>query len=193
MERTDLARIVAFTDGVLAVAITLLALNIDVPDLPSGREDELGEELVDLLPSLAAYAMAFALVGRYWVIHHGLFQRLRAFDGTLMGLNLLFLALLVLVPFSTDLVDSYDDEPVAAAVFAAILGLAALVNGMMIRHVLRRELVHEHARDLTAAVSLGLAFLFFLSVPLAFVATWLAHILWVAAIFVRYPLRRLAG
>lgn len=196
MERTDPGRIVAFSDGVMAVAITLLVLNIDVPDLPSGGEDELADELFDLLPSLAAYALAFALVGRYWVIHHRLFEHLRAFDGTLMTLNLVFLALIVLIPFSAELFDRYNEEPIAAAVFGATLGSAALVNGFMIRHVLRKRFLHERDRGLPepfgGAITFSLTILFFLSVPGAFLSPVVAEVLWVSTIVVRYPLRWLA-
>jgi len=79
IEGRDLGRVAAFTDGVMAVAITLLVLNIDVPRERPG--DRLGDALVDLLPSLGAYALAFALVGRFWVIHHNLFEKLRNFTG----------------------------------------------------------------------------------------------------------------
>lgn len=193
MERTDLGRIVAFSDGVMAVAITLLALNLEVPDLPSSREGELDDKLVDLLPSLGAYALAFVLVGRYWVIHHGLFERLRAFDGTLMSLNLGFLACIVLMPFGTELVDRYRDEAVAAAVFGALLGLAGLANWAMVRHVLRGGLAREERRDLTETVSLVLTVIFFLSAAAAFLNTALAYALWLSTIVLRYPLRRLSG
>ena len=108
MERTDLGRIMAFTDGVMAVAITLLVLNLEVP---RSAGDDLGEKLVDLVPSVLAYLLAFALVGRFWVIHHNLFETLRRFDGTLMGLNLLFLGTIAIVPFATDLFDRYTSEP----------------------------------------------------------------------------------
>ena len=104
MEQRDLGRIAAFTDGVMAVAITLLVLNIQVPQLEHGQS--LSDALVDLLPSLGAYLLAFALVGRFWVIHHNLFEKLRGFDRTLMALNLSFLALIVLVPFSAELYDT---------------------------------------------------------------------------------------
>ena len=195
MERTDFGRIVAFSDGVIAVAITLLVLNLDVPDLPSSREHELDDKLFDLLPSLAAYALAFALIGRYWIIHHRLFESLRAFDGTLMGLNLVFLALIALMPFSTELLDRYVHEPIAAAVYGATLGLAALVHLTMVRHVLRREFVHRHelrvSEPFGGAIALTLAILFLLSVPAAFLSTRLAQLMWVSAIVVRYPLRRL--
>jgi uncharacterized membrane protein len=196
MERSDLGRIVAFSDGVMAVAITLLVLNLEVPILPSGREDELDDKLFDLLPSLGAYALAFALVGRYWVIHHRFFERLRAFDGRLMVQNLLFLALIALMPFTTELIDRYDGEPIAVAVFGATLGIAALVNLAMARHAFRADLFHEHARrtdePFVGAISVILATVFLLSVPVAFLSTLVSQLMWVSAFVLRYPLRGLA-
>lgn len=194
MERTDLGRIMAFTDGVMAVAITLLVLNLEVPRLTAG--EELGDALVDLLPSLGAYALAFALVGRFWVIHHNLFEKLRGFDRTLMTLNLLFLALIVLVPFSAELYDRYTSRPLAAAVLGGTLGLAALVHGSMTAHVLRRGFVHEHHREETepaVTVGLGLTTVFLLSVPAAFLSVHIAEALWISTVVLRYPLRRLGG
>jgi uncharacterized membrane protein len=196
MERTDLGRIVAFSDGVMAVAITLLVLNVDVPRLPSDRQDELGDKLVDLLPSLGAYALAFALVGGFWVNHHRFFESLRAFDDTLMALNLLFLALIALMPFSAELIDRYSEEPIADAVFGATLGFAGLVHLAMIRHVLGKEFVHDRAplapEPFGGAIVLSVTIVFFLSVPAAFVSTVLANLMWLSTLAVRYLLRRLA-
>jgi len=194
MER-DLGRIVAFTDGVMAVAITLLVLNVEVPHLSAG--ESLGDALVDdILPSLGAYALAFALVGRFWVIHHNLFEKLHSFDRTLMALNLLFLALIVLMPFSAQLYDVYTSRPAAAAVLGATLGLVALVNGVMTAHVLRRGFVHEHRREETEpslTVGFGLTTVFLLSVPAAFLSVHIAEALWISTVVLRYPLRRLGG
>jgi uncharacterized membrane protein len=183
MQRRDLARLVAFSDGVMAVAITLLVLNIETPDV---SDEDLGSALVDLLPSVAAYALAFALVGRFWVVHHNLFETFAGFDGRLMALNLLFLALIALLPFATDLLDDYGSEPLAAAVFGAILGLAALVNWVMTAYALRGGFVAESRREETAPfgspVALGFTVVFFLSVA----AAW---VLWLSTIVLRYPLR----
>jgi uncharacterized membrane protein len=190
----DLSRIAAFTDGVMAVAITLLVLHIEVPRLTPG--EDLGDALVDLLPSIGAYALAFALVGRFWVIHHNLFEKLRGFDRTLMALNLLFLALIVLVPFSAELYDRYTSRPLAAAVLGGTLGLAALVNGVMTAHVLRRGFVHEHHREETepaVTVGFGLTTVFLISVPAAFLSVHIAEALWISTVVLRYPLRRLGG
>jgi len=194
MERTDLSRIVAFSDGVMAVAITLLVLNLDVPNMGGSQLDE---ELIDLVPSFLAYLLSFVLVGRFWVIHHRLFESVRAFDDLLMALNLLFLAMIALVPFSTEVWDRYTDAPAAAALFGLILGLAALTNWTMIKYILRRGLVHEHKREATrpfgSPVALGFTAIFLLSVPVAFLSVTAAWLLWLSTIVLRYPLRRLGG
>ena len=67
VDRTELSRITAFSDSVMAVAITLLVLNVNSPTVPASQ---LPERLDDLLTPLAAYALSFALVGRFWIIHH---------------------------------------------------------------------------------------------------------------------------
>jgi uncharacterized membrane protein len=194
VERTDLGRIMAFTDGVMAVAITLLVLNLEVPRVPG---DELDEALVDLLPSLIAYLLSFALVGRFWIIHHRLFETLRGFDARVMTLNLTFLSLIVLVPFGTELFDRYTQEPAAAAVFGAIMGLAALVHWTTIVHALRHGFVHDEHRPATepfgSPIALGFAAVFLLSVPVAFLSTTAAALLWTATILLHYPLGRMGA
>jgi uncharacterized membrane protein len=191
----DLSRIAAFTDGVMAVAITLLVLNIQVPTLEQG--ESLADALFDLLPSLGAYVLAFALVGRFWVIHHNLFETLRDFDRALMAMNLTFLALIVLVPFSAELYDTYTKDAIAAAVLGATLGLAAMTHWTMTSHVVRRGFVREHQRGQTEPLAspVGLSFTaaFLLSVPAAYLSVHLSEALWISTVVMHYPLRRLGG
>lgn len=193
IEERDLGRIMAFTDGVIAVAITLLVLNIEVPELPAGAgEPELVEALYDLLPSLAAYLLSFALIGRFWVLHHRLFETLRAFDSTLMVLNLLFLALIALMPFATDLSDRYGKQGIAAAVFGATIGLAALVHWAMARYCLHHGFVREehlkHMDEEASRAALSISVIFLVSVPLAFIHPLFAQVLWLSTFFFRSPL-----
>ncbi|MEA2331823.1 MAG: potassium channel family protein [Thermoleophilaceae bacterium] len=192
IDERDLSRIVAFSDGVMAVGITLLVLNLEVPEV---SPDKLDDALVDLIPSLGAYVLAFALVGRFWVIHHNLFEKLRGFDRTLMALNLLFLALIVLVPFSANLYDEYSDEAIAVAVLGATLGLAALDNWVMTRHVLLRDFIRPTHREETepfgTPVGLGFTVAFLLSVPAAFVNVHISEALWISTLVLHYPLRKL--
>lgn len=189
-EGRDLSRVVAFTDGVMAVAITLLVLNIEVPVLPSDAgEEELVDELVKLLPSLGAYALSFALIGRYWVIHHRLFEGLRSFDGLLMFLNLLFLALIALMPFATDLSDRYGEQPIAAAVFGFTIGCAGLVHWLMARHIVRAGHAHDwhrpRAERSAGTGSIALTIAFFASVPLAFIDPRISAGIWTATLVLR--------
>jgi uncharacterized membrane protein len=189
----DLSRIAAFSDGVMAVAITLLVLNIETPSVAEG---DLGQALWDLVPSVFAYVLSFALIGRYWVIHHQLFSKFVRFDGRLVVLNLVFLMLIALMPFSTDLFDRYTDAPLAAAVFASSLAVAAFVHFAMTRHALKAGLVRsdEEREELTlgGAVALGIGAVFVLSVPVAFIDTTPAWIMWASLLLLRYPLRAAA-
>lgn len=193
MERTDFGRIVAFTDGVMAVAITLLVLNIEVPAVDS---EDLKDALIDLLPSIYAYVLSFALIGRFWVIHHNLFDSLERFNGRLMAANLLFLMLIAVLPFATDLLDKYDSSALANAVFGFTLALVSMVHWFMVRYSLHKDFVHtehvENTQPFGSGVALGFGLIFLLSVPLAFVAVELAHALWISTFVLRYPLRRLA-
>jgi uncharacterized membrane protein len=192
MERTELGRINSFSDGVMAVAITLLVLNIEVPNV---ADSQVPHQLHELAPSIASYALSFALVGRYWVIHHRLFEVLKGFDGTVMVLNLVFLALIALVPFATELQDTYGDVPEALAVFGGLLGLAGLVHWLMRQYTLRRGFIRDQRARATqlegGVVAISIAAVFFLSVPVAFLSTTAAHALWVVTIFMRTPVRRL--
>jgi uncharacterized membrane protein len=193
MDRTDFGRIVAFTDGVMAVAITLLVLNLEVPEV---RPDELDEALRDLDGSFLAYVLTFALVGRFWVIHHNLFETLERFDGRMMVLNLLFLMLIALMPFGMDLVDSYPDTSIAVATFAVSLSLTAFTHWTMTTHALRSDFIHaQRVRDTRrrSVVSLGVPAVFLMSVPVAFVSPVAAQLMWAATIVLRGPLRGLVA
>ena len=136
-------------------------------------------------------------MGRFWIIHHRHFAALRDFDSTLMALNLVFLALIVLIPFSTNLMSDYSSVPEAVAVFAATIGLASFASWTMVAHTLRRGHVIEslmlQARPYGDRLGLVFTALFLISIPVAFISTTLAYVLWVGTIVLRYPLRRAAA
>jgi uncharacterized membrane protein len=185
IEGTDLTRLVAFTDGVFAIAITLLVLNIEVPDVSDGK---LAEELWDLAPQLLAYFLSFAVVGRFWLIHHRVFATMRSFDATLVSLNLLYLSLVVLIPFTTEVLGEYGDTSVGVIVYASVMGLVALVNWLMIRHVLSSGHVRAEARERTAGFggrrALGIPAVFLLSMPVAIVHPYAAEAMWILLLVV---------
>ena len=183
-------RVVAFTDGVFAIAITLLVLNLSIPDV---RDERLAEELATQWPELLAYLLSFAVVGRFWLIHHRVFAAVSSFDSRLMSLNLTYLAFVVLVPFTTEVLGEYGDTSVAAMIYAAVLGVAALLNWLMIRHIVQRAQVREELREETARYAgrgwLTIPAVFLLSVPVALITPYAAEAMWAALLFGR-PLQR---
>jgi uncharacterized membrane protein len=124
------ARLEAFSDGVFAVAITLLALDLAVPG-PGHGNGSLTDQLRAHWPSYAAYVVSFLIIGVTWVNHHSLFKSFAAIDRTLLFLNLMLLMFIVAIPFGTSTMAAYlrhggADAHVAAALYAAILEGAAL-------------------------------------------------------------------
>ena len=127
----DTNRLEAFSDGVFAIAITLLILEIKVPP-PSTA---LGAELLGLWPSYLAYIVSFLVIGAIWINHHAMFQHIVRVDGTLLLLNVLHLMLIAFLPFPTAvLAEAFHrgtDEPIAAAFYGGILTVIGIfVNAM---------------------------------------------------------------
>jgi uncharacterized membrane protein len=119
---TRLDRITAFTDGVFAVAITLLVLDLKVPAIPSGRVGAaLPGALRDLLPNFFSYTLSFVVIALYWMSHHRIFAFIIRYDRTLVRLNLLFLFAMSLIPFTTSLDSAYGSQRLAFVVYAANL------------------------------------------------------------------------
>ena len=185
VEGVGLGRLVAFTDGVFAIAITLLVLNLEVPNTTN---DKLPEELWDLGPQLLAYFLSFAVVGRFWLVHHRVFAAVRSIDATLLRLNLLYLALVVLIPFTSEVIGEYGDTSVGVMTYAAVMGLVALVNWLMIRHVLRAGHVRDEERERAAGFAgwwgLQAPVVFLASVPVALVHPYAAEVMWIGLLVV---------
>jgi uncharacterized membrane protein len=116
MEEKETGRLEAFSDGVFAVAITLLVLNIRIPgiDLPSSQlpgDIDLWHTLRDEWPMLAAYTTSFATIGVMWINHHRLYTHIKRTNTILMLLNLLLLLIIVFIPVPTALVAEYLVRP----------------------------------------------------------------------------------
>ena len=122
----DPARVLALSDGVFAIIITLLVLEVHVPELTQGHS--LNEALRELRPSLIAFVISFILAGTYWVGHRDLFALIRRTDRGLVWLNILYLLPLCLLPFGAGLLGSYDQEPVALRIYGLLLVLIALMR-----------------------------------------------------------------
>ena len=134
-QRWETNRVEAFSDGVFAIAITLLVLEIKVA--PSDFE-HLGRALVDEWPAYLAYVTSFLTVGSVWIAHHDLFTRLRFIDPVMLRLNLLLLMAAAFLPFPTAvLAQSFHASDQAERVAVAFYGLVALVIELLLRAGIR--------------------------------------------------------
>jgi uncharacterized membrane protein len=122
-------RLESFSDGVFAVAITLLVLGIDVPHV--GPDGSLGHALAGNWPQYAAYVVSFLTIGIIWINHHAMISRLRAADHVILILNLLLLMSIAVLPFVTDLVAAYLRHPSGRSLAAVLYAGAFLVMAVM--------------------------------------------------------------
>lgn len=142
------ARIEAFSDAVIAVAITLLALDLHVPD-PAGP-GSLAHRLGEQWPSYAAYVVSFLTIGIIWINHHAMLQRLVSVDHAILVLNLLLLLTIGVLPFSTGLMAKYlnasHGQNLAAVIYGGSYLLMSLAFFAMQWHLLRtkQHLVQDH-------------------------------------------------
>jgi uncharacterized membrane protein len=156
-------RLEAFSDGVFAIAITLLVLELHVPAPDSG---ELGHELLAQWPSYAAYLITFITIGIIWINHHAAFSRLRAVDHSILMLNLLLLLTVSVLPFTTALMAEYlkegEGERLAAGIYGASLlvmgGVFVLANRQILLRrpqLLKESIPPESARRILRFAALG--------------------------------------
>jgi uncharacterized membrane protein len=122
----DPARVLALSDGVFAIIITLLVLEVHVPELAKGQS--LNEALREVRPSLVAFVISFVLAGMYWVGHRDLFALIRRTDRGLVWLNILYLLPLCLLPFGASMLGRHDQEPVALRIYGLLLVAIAVMR-----------------------------------------------------------------
>jgi uncharacterized membrane protein len=182
----EFSRVLAFSDGMFAIAMTLLVVGIGVPTLTNGGDEgELLEAYSDLRGEVLSFFISFVVIGRYWIAHHRFFALLRAMDYTLVWINLLYLAFIAFLPFPTGVLGSYFDNPISVATYALAVALVSGLEVVLFRHAYRagllvREMPEEVYRWGALSSTLPVAF-FVLSVPVAFLNTLAAVIVWFLA------------
>ncbi|GGT31605.1 TMEM175 family protein [Streptomyces chromofuscus] len=186
-------RLVALADGVFAIAITLLVLDLSVPrDLNS---EQYHEALLELLPDLGAYALSVAVLGGFWRDHRRIFGAVQQVDGQLVFVSLLGLGVAALLPFPTRLLSDYGSEPVSPALYAtavAALGACHLLLGVLLarRPWLRAEGAPETGTGLQLLDPAATVVIFLLTVPLAALVGSAAMYWWLALIPVKVLIGR---
>ena len=146
-------RLEAFSDGVFAIAITLLILTVDLSHAGSGR---LAERLLQLWPSYVAYGVSFLTIGIMWANHHDLFRQIGRTDRTLVLLNLMLLMLIAFIPFPTRVVAEFarsgDERRAAALLYGITLTTTAIFFlALWLYASFRGRLLHERADPRTVS------------------------------------------
>jgi uncharacterized membrane protein len=186
-------RLEALIDGIFAVALTLLVLDIKLPEhVTYATNADLWERLVLLERHFAIYVITFIVIGIYWVGHHLQFHYVRYTDRRLIWINMFFLLLISFLPFATDMVGDHEELILPCEIYGMTLLAVSLINYIHLRYLVRHP--HLASPDLTP-VAAGLlkrrialfALVPALSMALAFYSTRLAlyaYLLLAAAHFI---------
>jgi uncharacterized membrane protein len=163
-------RLEAFSDGVIAIIITIMVLELKVPHAVEFAA------LKPMLPVFLSYVLSFLYVGIYWNNHHHLFHSTNHVNGGILWANLHLLFWLSLFPFTTGWMGENHLAPIPAAVYGFVLLMAAIAY-----YVLQRAIITQQGRDSLLALAIGgdwkgklSPVLYFIAIPLAFVSPWIA-------------------
>ena len=181
-------RLEAFSDGVIAIIITIMVLEMKVP-----HGDDLAV-LYPLLPVLISYALSFIYIGIYWNNHHHMLHAARHVNGPILWANLHLLFWLSLVPFVTGWMGENHFSAAPVALYGTVLLMAGIAY-----FILSRALIKHHGQDSPLAIALGTDFkgkaslvTYAVAVPLSFVNRWLAFGLYIAVAVIWFiPDRRI--
>jgi uncharacterized membrane protein len=119
-------RVLTFTDGVFAIVITILVLDIKVPDL--GSCQSLADSLEEMRPTFISFVISFLIVGMYWAWHRSTFAHVRYIDTILLWINLLYLLPVSLIPFAASVLGEYSDDATALHLYGAVLIAVTLIR-----------------------------------------------------------------
>jgi uncharacterized membrane protein len=183
-----------FTDAVIAIAITLLALELPVPE---------GETNTELLhsawadrPEYMAFLISFVVIYAHWSGHHRMFRYVDGFDTRLGQLNIIWLFMQVITPFATKVIAGDHAFEVRFGFYALVQAVACFVFMLMMRHVDRAGLARPGTPDglfrQSSLRSVALAVVFVISIPVALLTHW-AYLVWACTYFVKLAARRIAA
>jgi uncharacterized membrane protein len=178
-------RVEALSDGVFAIVITLLILDIRVPDVDYSQ---LSASLVAILPRIFAYVISFGVIGVYWLAHHQSIQLVGKLDGFLIWLNLLYLLAVSFMPFPTALLGRYPMQPIPIIIYGINLIVAnalGIALGLYLRAhpELRSEYVHR-AQHKSVFLYFFVNGSYLLAMLIAFFAPLISYVIFVVVLMV---------
>ena len=151
----QLERLILFSDAVFAIAITLLVIEIKIPEIHEKpiTDNAVLHKLKELIPKFVGFLVSFLLIGQYWIVHHRMFSFVINFTDRLIWLNILFLFAIALMPFSTGFYSEFVLRGVVTPVifYTANIALLGLANFLMWRYLSNQK--NNLTENLTPALS----------------------------------------
>jgi uncharacterized membrane protein len=192
-EEIEYDRVLFFSDAIFAIAITLLIVDLRVPDVAHLQS---GRQLRHALPQIGGFALSFAAIGLFWTAHHALFRYIKGLDRPLVLLNLLFLGCIAFLPYPTALLSAAGDQVPATIFYAVSIAAAGLAEAAVWLYAIHiRELalpgVPPALRRWVLLRILRTPVVFLLSIPVAITQPNLAKYLWLLVFVAGIVLRRL--
>jgi len=178
----EFGRIVALTDAVFAIALTLLVLDLALP--ATAADAPLAVALAGAAPRFFAFAISVAVVGTHYLANHENLSMLQKIDGGLLGLTIPYLGFIALIPFAQGVLAERPEEPLTLSLYAIVLGCASVIAALMLWHAHRHGLLQEPLLGRKAKFEIlrsGLPIIiFFSSAGFAFLIGGWTVLLWVS-------------
>ena len=177
----NIERLTFLVDGVFAITITLLVLELRPPEAETVN---LSTGLLAMLPRLYIYLIAFYSIANHWVVHQRMFRHITSADTTMLWLTILGLLFITLIPATTAIVGRYPDEKLAMACFSVNSALQALTTSIFWSYVSKRQKDFATQSDprllaITAEIWLSISIGWFVSILLGYINVFAAYISWV--------------
>jgi uncharacterized membrane protein len=192
----SLDRILALSDGVFAIALALLVLNIEVPEIPEDLvAEELPGALLDLWPKFLSYLLSFVVIIFYWIAHHSIFGLIEDHDRVLVWLNSLFLLCVAFLPFPTALLGEYGDQQLVVVIYAGSLAITRLLLSLVWWYVSGRPHLANIDTDPSTMRAFGIRawvipLIFLVSIAITFFSVTAAVYSWLLLLIADFVLLR---
>ena len=196
-EGLEFERVWFFTDAVFAIAFTLLIVEVGLPEIREGLDADdprnMLDALVDKVPVIVAFVIGCFAIGGYWMANRRFVARIAAVDGRFVFLVVIYLMFVAFLPFSVGTLGEFFDNPISVAVFAVNIAFVSTMEAVLLGYAWRHDLLEERdpaeVHKWSMQMSIAPVALFLLSIPVAFIASWLGVLVWLGSI----PLQAFLG
>jgi uncharacterized membrane protein len=190
-------RLTLFSDAIFAFAMTLLAVDIRVPEIAQNLvSSQLSVELANIIPKLIGYGLSFFISASYWVFYHRIFANIKRYDHTLVWLNLAFLFFIVLIPFPSDLIGRFLSQEVSIIIYSITMAATGFAASLIWLYASRHHRLIDKSLSIVAIKRMSIRTyiapaIFLVSIPASFALGVFTPVLWIlvwplGSLIVRY-------